>query len=964
MLSIKKICVTILYFSITFKAYTQNEFKDTIVANNTYKIAYNDAIAGDYGSSLSKFIKAYSIYKHAKHSPRIIETSIWIAYCAYYVREYDTMITSLNYSLKHAHSTLITKPNYLSSTHYYLGLAYWSKLNYHKSQQHFQLSINFNTNKNSNEIAKAYAYLARASQRMGDFKQAIHYQNKSLSLKEKSKLSHDYLTIMKNLVKSYRLDKDYEMAHKTMVRLYSLTSQIKDIELRKRKEWNIKQSHVLLYSHMKDYDNAIKLGLDLMNFTKYYTPILYDQASNTYNIATAYMYKEDLQMADFYLHMTDSISKLTKKTSHRDWGKIFSAKAELLYKKKNYKQALLIAQKSICSFLTTYSDSNYYSNPSYNFTESEDALLIATHRKAKAATELALISKTTQDYQCAIDAFDGSFRLIDKMAKIHESRGAKINLTKRTWKIFEDAIHGMFKLYRAEKKQIYLEKAFEYMERSKSIQLKENLSNHNAQHSFNIPIELINQEREINSELIFLEKEYVNAVKNNQNADSLNTRILLKQKEVGQLLTTIKNKYPNYHQAKHQNTLLSLHNLQNQQLNSNNAIIEYFVGDSAIYSMFIREASIDFQSINVIDLNDRIKNFRQTITTPHQDHEIAYNHFTQEGYYLYQALLAKHLQKTQRINHIYFIPDGSLSYLPFELLPTQQVNSEIADFRDIPYLLKSFQISYAFSSTTLFHKRKQNQNGTNNFIAFAPSYTYYENQKQNTSNQSQLGLFRDQVVELIWNKKETEQIAAELNGLNLVGDHASEEVFKEKVKDYDIIHLAMHALIDNENPLQSKLVFTHNQDTLEDDFLHLYELYNLKLNAKLAVLSACETGFGNIERGEGVMSIGRGFAYAGCPSIVMSHWSVDDESTYQLMTLFYQELAKGFSKSKALQQAKLKYIENAGALRAFPIYWGSFIIVGDDSSIIQDSNSWLYGITSLLIFTLVSVLFIRKKRSS
>ena len=68
---------------------------------------------------------------------------------------------------------------------------------------------------------------------------------------------------------------------------------------------------------------------------------------------------------------------------------------------------------------------------------------------------------------------------------------------------------------------------------------------------------------------------------------------------------------------------------------------------------------------------------------------------------------------------------------------------------------------------------------------------------------------------------------------------------------------------------------------LEDNFLHVYELYNMKLPIDMAVLSACNTGFGKLETGEGFMSLGRAFAYAGCPSVVMSHWKVDDQATAQ-----------------------------------------------------------------------------------
>ena len=102
----------------------------------------------------------------------------------------------------------------------------------------------------------------------------------------------------------------------------------------------------------------------------------------------------------------------------------------------------------------------------------------------------------------------------------------------------------------------------------------------------------------------------------------------------------------------------------------------------------------------------------------------------------------------------------------------------------------------------------------------------------------------------------------------------------------------MHTLINDEVPLASKLVFSYNNDTVEDGFLNTYEIYNLDLNAELAVLSACETGIGKLSKGEGIMSLARGFMYAGVPGIVMTLWAVEDIAGAQIITEFYINLKK------------------------------------------------------------------------
>jgi len=140
----------------------------------------------------------------------------------------------------------------------------------------------------------------------------------------------------------------------------------------------------------------------------------------------------------------------------------------------------------------------------------------------------------------------------------------------------------------------------------------------------------------------------------------------------------------------------------------------------------------------------------------------------------------------------------------------------------------------------------------------------------------------------------------------------------------------------------SSLAFTENQDSLEDNFLQAYETSRMKLNANLVVLSACETGYGKFEQGEGIISLARSFMYAGVPSLVVSLWQVNDASTAAIMTSFYQNLADGMDKSVALQQAKFTYIKSASGIMAHPAFWSPFIQLGNSSPInLATKKSWL-----------------------
>ena len=113
------------------------------------------------------------------------------------------------------------------------------------------------------------------------------------------------------------------------------------------------------------------------------------------------------------------------------------------------------------------------------------------------------------------------------------------------------------------------------------------------------------------------------------------------------------------------------------------------------------------------------------------------------------------------------------------------------------------------------------------------------------------------------------------------------------------------------------------------------DIYNLSLNADLVVLSACETGIGELKRGEGIISLARAFAYAGAKSIVTTLWSVDDARTKDLMVFFYRNLLQGMPKDEALARARSDYFEKYKGANAHPYFWAGFVGIGDMEGIMK-----------------------------
>jgi CHAT domain-containing protein len=152
-----------------------------------------------------------------------------------------------------------------------------------------------------------------------------------------------------------------------------------------------------------------------------------------------------------------------------------------------------------------------------------------------------------------------------------------------------------------------------------------------------------------------------------------------------------------------------------------------------------------------------------------------------------------------------------------------------------------------------------------------------------------------------------------------------------ELAQYRIIHFATHGLVDSRNPALSGIVLSlvDQQGKPQDGFLRLWDIYNLRLPADLVVLSACRTALGKEIRGEGLISLTRGFMYAGAARVMASLWQVDDAATSEFMSKFYQGvLKKKLAPAAALQAAQV-YMWKQKRWHEDPYYWAAFQLQGE-----------------------------------
>jgi CHAT domain-containing protein len=260
--------------------------------------------------------------------------------------------------------------------------------------------------------------------------------------------------------------------------------------------------------------------------------------------------------------------------------------------------------------------------------------------------------------------------------------------------------------------------------------------------------------------------------------------------------------------------------------------------------------------------------------------------------------------------------------------------------------MKDFSISYIYSATFMQEAVSRNYRNSKDLVAFAPVYSRVINSDSLFLKRQSGGV----LYALPYSRQEAEYVSKITNGKLYLDNEAKESTFKLEAGKYDIIHLAMHTYLNDQYPMNSAMIFAQGSDSPEDGLLQTYEVYGIPLKARMVVLSSCNTGYGKLSSGEGILSLARGFLYSGSQSVVMSMWEIEDRSGTDIIKMFYNNLLKGKSKSSALKKARKDYLKEASQLRSHPYFWSTLVIYGD--------NAPVYGWCNKLIMILIAILLV------
>ncbi|WMX17329.1 CHAT domain-containing protein [Aureispira sp. CCB-E] len=653
------------------------------------------------------------------------------------------------------------------------------------------------------------------------------------------------------------------------------------------------------------------------------------------------------------------------------WSNFYHDLANYYIEYKRNEEALEYNSLAIKSLLPTWKNEAQNGLPTIEELNQSTSLGLAAQLLAQRGA-IFFSNKNEGELKKALE----NYRLMDvfvtRLRRLYTGESARLLWSDRALDFYEKAIKSCLRLYDKTGQEDYRLEAFELSERSKSLLLLEAFKKIKAKKVSGVPIEKIEKEEVLEADVDALENQLYNLKRYRKSTESYKNKLRKKEKELLEkkrmyedFLIELRKQYPDYYKLKFDLSVTTVGEVQ-ERLASDQLLIEYFITKNELIVFKISKQGYDVLELPLdFELTPKIKAFREGIygyylNNKERSQSLRRSYIQQYqtlGYELYQGIL-KPVLAGQQESRLMIILAGNLGFLPFEALLTAPTTGE--NFTQMPYLLNDYAIGYCYSATLLHEMQQKEHVPDKIFLGFAPEF------KQGVKLEGKYAF-----DPLLHSEKEVKEIF-DLVGMGEVfdGELATKENFQENCEDYCIVHIATHGVMNTENSENSFLAFSEVPDSSDNELLYVRDLYNMHLTASLVVLSACETGIGELYESEGIASLARGFSYAGAKSLITSLWSVNDHATAEIMRRLYANLKMGMPKDKALQQAKHDFIKDATNQTAHPFLWSAFIQIGDEAPLPSPDGQgegngrllWILGGIALLLLG-VGLLLRRSKKA-
>lgn len=733
-------------------------------------------------------------------------------------------------------------------------------------------------------IAGVYAALGKISPETGDYALGLSYLNKALDIVRNQPDPNMRASLLNSIGYLYMEQEDYAQSKAQFdqsLRIYrSVNNQ--------REEARVLLNLGVIEQRQGNYDEALRHFKHSLQGAKA-TQIIDVQIAAGEGIGVVLTAKKDFKAALEALNQSLAIAKDTKNKTRQ--AELLWRTAQTYYEMEDYTQSAALAENAVALARASHLPKLTY---------------LATTTLGQSYAAQKKIELATQTLKQAIEQLEV---MRDQVA----GREVELQL------FLENKVASYDALVDLLVKQNKPADALLYAERAKGRVLLDVLSGGKADLSkVQTP-----SEKEETQGLNRKISEINNLIKKQEAADASSLNSLYAQLDIARL------NYQSFQDALYvAHPGLSIRSgrtaaLTNADVNSltrdnDRAYLEYVVGKEGI-SLFVlskrKSGGPDLKVYPIAmkpeDLARKVNQFHQRLADRHPD-------YASLGHELYALLVEPAAQQLSGVDTICIVPDGFLWNLAFQAL----VN------KGDRYLIEDHSLYYAPSLSVLCEMTKEkveSEKKKASLIAFGNPVIGKDEQR----NEEQCPL-PEAETEVATVAKTLDPVGSKV----LIGREATEKMFKTLAPTYSVIHLATHGLLDNRHPLYSHLLLTKTDGDPENDgFLEAREIMNMKLNADLAVLSACETANGKIAPGEGVIGMSWAFFVAGTRSMLVSQWKVNSESTSRLMISFYKNRKSNLGngtrkKAEALREAALQLMEDQRYHH--PFYWAGFVLVGSN----------------------------------
>jgi CHAT domain-containing protein len=550
------------------------------------------------------------------------------------------------------------------------------------------------------------------------------------------------------------------------------------------------------------------------------------------------------------------------------------------------------------------------------------------NKKASAWEKVYRKTLKPEDLKAAYDTYQSTLSLLAYIEKSFEMDDAKILLKQNSGSVYARAMDVCLHLDKLYPHSGYLDAAFLVSEKNKASVMSSQIRERNFLSSAGPESNYEKEERNIKFNIARLNS------KAEEHLDGSALQKIKDEKSVyeTQLVNLHRKMDANgrFYQLKYSDDFPSIHLMQ-QSMGPDQALISFFNTSDKIEIFVLTKYDLEHVRL---DSGEMIrKNIQKWIQILQSAGNGRHENTAELRRILFEQMMKPVLGLAGKKGEWIIVPDGLFFQLPIESLPGNEEGEMIIEKHTIGY---EFSARYIIGSEIPVINQQHNSE----VLSFAP----FSQRGYQVTNAEKGGLEK-----LPFSKEEING----LPGIHRDDKSATKDAFMKNKDRFSIIHLATHAMTDLDNPSASFIAFYPVTGVRSEDFLFLDEIYSMNMDScRMIVISACETGRGELVHNEGVMSFARAFLYAGCPSTINTLWKADDHSTSEIIKLFYKYLEEGDNKPLALQRAKLEFIRNNPLFRN-PAYWSHIVLTGDPHSLYKKRQPWIWTVFAISCGTIL-----------